>query len=694
MAEENQRSQMIRSLGETELRNFLLSHSIKEKHVTQLIQQGLDGQMLHDFTTGDFEQLGIPKAPAIQICNIRDKFLTDKVKERKASGKHQFVREFGKPPQPNLVYVKGNFLKQEIGASSLFEPAREFKSIIDSKEKLIKWLKKFIIGCLNRSCNGTIYFGVQDKPHGMVSGINIKKSDFHKYQDLVDQHFIVPGAIQFHGIRDSQLRNAVSMCVKPIQFVPVEGGGKDEELYVIEIDVEASWNICQEILFYTKPERTEPCEIYIRRGAHTFSKQVKGKYLHDDKEMKAIEEEILKYRKDRFQKEQEFNAAIEDFDTKLRRLVCQGRQRIEDEEFRYFLLYNKPDANGGADENLEYFQWISKIKWTLVLDFDVLRSFLKLTTNEETLVRKPKVFDVATIRQLLSRGSDELRRSMAFGEYTSWLACNKEDQDLKEWHGEDKGTIYKTLESMTDAEGIEDPRKIVLIVILDSMDAIDKISYIMKDLNTMGLAQSQFVCFYRDQSVMECLERKIGDIFHGELWNKQQVQLSSWSHLNSFFVEKTQLTFKYNGIQLPCSSPGLMIALNSTANDYYKKEGIDILGSKHCEDLKDRYNDDELTEYANREILGFFKGSEPTWELFYYSNPSCLPMTGKIYPGVIKREFVDSLVKDIGELNKYQNTIVARKRIIHQPGAGASTIAKHVLWKMVTTAFLTAASCP
>jgi len=334
---------------------------------------------------------------------------------------------------------------------------------------------------------------------------------------------------------------------------------------------------------------------------------------------------------------------------------------------------------------LEDFQWISKIKWTMVLDFDNDHSFLSLAAKDQELVRKPKLLEVSSVRHL--RNSEDLRKTVSFGEYTSWLQCNKDGKELKEWNQNEKGTIVKTLQFLTDVEAIEDQRKIVLIIILSSAESIDKISYIMKDLNTC-LTQNQFVCFYKDPQVLEKLEHKIGDIFYGEVWSRQTVHLTSWNHLSSFFAEKTKLTFNKCGMQFPCSSPGLSIPINSIVEDFYKAEGIEILGSKHCEELNDQLNSDELTQLANSEIKSFFKGSEPTWKLFYFSDPSSLSVTGKILPGVIKREYVNNLLKDVEELNKYQNHIVARKKIIHQPGAGASTIGKHVLWIQVKKKYI------
>ena len=68
-------SEKMRSFTEDELRKFLLSQSVSKKVIDQLLDQDLDGQMLHDFQVEDFEKLGIKKAPAVQLVNIRDKFL-------------------------------------------------------------------------------------------------------------------------------------------------------------------------------------------------------------------------------------------------------------------------------------------------------------------------------------------------------------------------------------------------------------------------------------------------------------------------------------------------------------------------------------------------------------------------------------------------------------------------------------------
>jgi hypothetical protein len=152
----------------------------------------------------------------------------------------------------------------------------KFKSILGVREeKFIFWVKKFVIGCLNRSCNGTIYFGVEDTEHGKVTGINISKNEAGKLQDILDQNFIGPSALQFMGTNLRELKTAVELCLKPVQLISITGGTEGEDLHVIEIDVESYWTNCQDLIFFAKINKSSSCEIFIRHGARTFLKEVK-----------------------------------------------------------------------------------------------------------------------------------------------------------------------------------------------------------------------------------------------------------------------------------------------------------------------------------------------------------------------------------------------------------------------------------
>jgi len=416
---------------------------------------------------------------------------------------------------------------------------------MDSEEKFIKWVKYFVIGCLNRRCNGTIYFGVQDNDHGMVTGVNILKSEFHKIQDLIDKNFVNQDALQFKGTKDKKMKTAVGMCLKPIQCVPVIGGEEGEEFHVIEIDVEPSWQNCEDCVFYAKREKNDPREIYIRKGA-SIEKKLIGKT--QKKEMDEISKEIHKYINARYEEERKLAIASEDLDEKLRRLICKGKAKIEDKEYRYFLLFNRIEFDG---INSDDFQWLTQIKWTLVIDVDHTKSNFKYVSENSDLVRKPKVFGVKDMDEELKEIAC-LERNISFGEYTTWLMCSSDEKSLKEWHNTDKGTINKMFSALTNVNAIVDKKKVIVIVLLASHESIEKLSYLLKDLHTQGLPQNQFVCLYNDKSNMETLDNKVGDIFEGDEWKNQKVHISHWNHLNCFLKQRTKSKFNSQGLELPC----------------------------------------------------------------------------------------------------------------------------------------------
>ena len=152
---------------------FLRDEGVSERNLEKIVLADLDGKMLHEFTIENFTTLGLPLAAAIQLENIRNNFCDahNGIQQSNSSLAHktkrteQIIRPF-LHPVGNVSYEKGNYVRHEIGPSSLCEPSREFKQffvkgkIEDYEVPFVKKLGKFLIACLNRRCNGTIYFGV------------------------------------------------------------------------------------------------------------------------------------------------------------------------------------------------------------------------------------------------------------------------------------------------------------------------------------------------------------------------------------------------------------------------------------------------------------------------------------------------------------------------------------------------------
>lgn len=105
---------------------------------------------------------------------------------------------------------------------------------------------RFICGCLNRRTNGTICFGVGDEKgkkymDGEIAGIGIDLNSIDLYTETLKN-----GILEcFH----KDTADIVKNCVSDPIFVKVKSHGENEVRYVIEVDVEASFKFCKNLVF-------------------------------------------------------------------------------------------------------------------------------------------------------------------------------------------------------------------------------------------------------------------------------------------------------------------------------------------------------------------------------------------------------------------------------------------------------------
>ena len=127
------------------------------------------------------------------------------------------------------------------------------------------------------------------------------------------------------------------------------------------------------------------------------------------------------------------------------------------------------------------------------------------------------------------------------------------------------------------------------------------------------------------------------------------------------------------------SSSNIPVPIKANVVDRYRAAGLDILAYNECDELR---NDPNLTEMANEVMMEFLKGKPPGWEVFFYNDESKIPYTSPVIKGLIERDLVDKLVKSLKSTAERTDKCMKIFPINHLPGTGATTIAKHVLWKL------------
>ena len=170
----------------------------------------------------------------------------------------QITRKFGKTAEPNLCYKTGSVIQHETEAGSSLEPAREFKlfnvsltpqNIEDIRLYFIQDFAIFSNACLNRRCNGTMFFGVgnsnnkhEQLKHGQIVGISLDKSQVEFFEEWIQDYFRGKDPICYDDENEDFLR--ASMAISPLYPIRT-----DEGRYIFEIDVEPKSSFCKEIFF-------------------------------------------------------------------------------------------------------------------------------------------------------------------------------------------------------------------------------------------------------------------------------------------------------------------------------------------------------------------------------------------------------------------------------------------------------------
>ena len=605
-------------------------------------------------------------------------------------------RKFGQKVSENLHYVEGTIMPTESGGSTLDDPAREYKLMelkenqdIDGeyKRSFIRKAGKFIIACLNKRCNGTMYLGIGDShgerfQHGQVVGLHLNALKKEWFQEMMTLHFIGKNPQYFKNVED-ELKYAVQNCVSPIRFVPLFGF---PNMYVVEFDVEPAEYICKSFIFYTydenptfqketgkKKKRKQhnqlPDRIYfIREGTGT------NRYDTDDKkELKEKVDNAIKER-EKLEKADRFNdrSIIANLD----RLLCQNRSTkiIDDVNYKLVLL------NAVGSSNATEITWIEKIKWHLILD-------LSMSGKKSSVVSKlysSKINSIARlssedISEIADKETKELLEESEIGERLLLITSSTKQES--DWFAKDFKAISELILQAFHPSKHDSSQPVICITLVGEETLLNKASAILSRFS-QRIGPDQIVCLGENKALIKKFERLLDSskFILGEQGYKQ-FQVVPWNQLNAFVLERIKKVV-YSGMKI-VSGSGILVDLDPEFIKINQEHKIDILPSNFGDEIYDMPKEKKETFCleGNQAIKRYLQGGEPTWTVFAFSNDD-YPTVQPIIKGVIKRELVQNIQDDLKASINFKDRCVFRKRIVHQPGSGATTIGKHVLWEL------------
>jgi hypothetical protein len=536
----------------------------------------------------------------------------------------------------------------------------------DIEIPLVTRYVKFLVGCLNARINGTISFGVSDFVTTVKKGIHLPKEKWKMIHDIMENHIYGLNPIQFQEVRPEMLA-AIRQCARPPVFIPIRRTNGEADYVVIECDVHPTSQACRNTIFFRKikldplKKKKITREIYLRQGTSTVQ-------INEDKS----EFEVLRAAARLSDEEQlEMGQVPSTVEDRLARLLCQGHQRIDDDIYSYILVIDK------LSNVSDFKEWLPNIKWSFVLDFDSSAAMLNQVKDDFTM---PPVFlTMAEVKQEFAKcvTNERFRRSVEYGHRTVWLSCSEDNKTYQSWIQEAKTTITKTVHAMTDEAAIQSQKRLIFLYVLES-SFYRHITDLLVDACGIVHQTSQLIAVTTDKSTENFILSHLRPTLGQEWLQKQCLRISSWNFLKTLMINRIDKPLP-PGLTIPCSSGEAGIEISTATHEKFRKVNIDILASNQCHEQNFSIGAINTTVNKGNEIIKlFFKGGKPSWELFFYSSMKIKNML----PGPVERPHVMDITKAVKELLQKKANPVQVKKIVHQSGSGASTIAMNVLWNV------------
>ncbi|XP_046359717.2 sterile alpha motif domain-containing protein 9-like isoform X1 [Haliotis rufescens] len=564
----------------------------------------------------------------------------------------------------------------------MITPSIEFKYFCSSLdtvnqnspiEKFLKETLRFACGCLNRRRNGTIYFGIaDDKPvdgikrrHGQVVGFPIMEVDMDsktKYADALNE-------AKSKCFDSPEANIAAKECIKTPVFVKVAPSSEQVPLFVMEVDIEPYSSFCEGIKF--KLDLTKICKkklnpfLFVRDDAETRRIDSKEEELHFvrtlskwDQKRKIEERSVSR----QFSTENDHKYLAE----KLCNKLCRHSNHFNLSLWP-ILVSSKPSDE--LKENLlKALSFISNIHWSAVFEFDDESSCNGLckhffSTPQTTLTSGEIFRDV--------ENNNDLRDQLKLPENNVFIYCNGRSEIRKphlrkrDWKKQYSPNVKAAINFFQQRSVIPLGRTIILFL-LQGND-FDGFLHIFGEMITFFDSQTILLC--EDRNIFKSFKEQalLQDIVDLEDLERNCIVGMTWEQTNDTInallgVEKQSVT------SIPTSTGG---AVDVELKVQESWNTLQILSYNQCEDRQFETPLDKQ-QFGKEKELKFYQGNRVEWWNFFFEGHV---MTRHCFRN-LRNKVHDALTGQ-----KSDKTKVVPIILNHEPGAGGSTLVRHILWE-------------
>ncbi|XP_077058253.1 sterile alpha motif domain-containing protein 9-like [Siphateles boraxobius] len=555
----------------------------------------------------------------------------------------------------------------ETGLIDLIQPCHEFKEFTRQEDNIMNQFTyeviRFAAACMNIRTNGTIHFGVKD--NGEIEGIGIpNKDDFNQQQS---------NAIVRHFYKDYV--EIAKRCIKPPRFVEVlKADMKSAGKYVIEVDIEPSSIVCEELYFDTynveknedkkkkKKKKTNKVDkSFFKRDSSNTRSLITADSSKEYKEYitPANMQRLSQLRKDAEEKHLSVvKHSVQG--SKLCEMITGGSQSLDRSHFAWYILV----ANKSHPVQLENLDFLFYMDPVAVLDFDPESA----ESGLNKLLEERKTSNVHLPAQYKVTGAvEDISNKLKLTKNTSWVFCNgginKENpSDVDNWLTE-KGSSVRDVVSFLCRKDVVHRKKLLTIFLLLSQvsDANDPL------LETFGMflqelnGGNQILCISDNETTYTYWKDLIKGRYGVDISSRCIYELS-FAEVNGTILSLWSENRKSSRF-LPCGGGSNVVLPQKTEQSL---ETLSVLCVNQC----DGGNEDKQKHQEN-----FYKGGKVSWWNFFFSEqPGSMPF--------IKRDKLDYIINTIIPDIRRRKRACEFFNIFHLPGCGGTTLAMHVLWTL------------
>lgn len=588
----------------------------------------------------------------------------------------------------NKCYTQLNFLPPESGTSNYIDPVHEYKEFTntenatkdDKKMKFCNEVFRFAAACMNARTNGTIHFGVRDKPHGEIIGVHIENSE--TYVNYIDQ-------MMNKYFEEKQL-DLAKQCIRPPRFVRVLCQDNTKSaLYVIEVDVVPAHAYCHSQIFHTyeqvfkdnnwKKSKEKCC--FLRDGAS--SKDMLANVQHNVAELKSFYTQTKD--RDNARKTAEDNQRknlrkSKEHGSKLVSLLTGNRDTLDNSYYKWYILV----VNKSQESQTRNLDFMHEVPWFAVLDFDpesIISGLCKAFQEK----RKPSLHDPSQYKNMDNVTNEKLEELKLY-QKTAWIFCNgrmdfEESQDYKPlsyklWQKEKAADVRQLVSFLIRKDVLERGKFLVVFLLLSTVeDPVDPMNEVFSAFYQGLNGMTDILCICESEESFQS-------------WRGLQTRLVSEEEMEERCIYSLDIE-NVNGTVLKLksdtrSSSRFLPSHNGSSTILHRKDedlmaSLNILCANECHDTEMESNESKFKDFIKAQEEHFYKGGKATWWNFYFSL--------KKYTGpFIERDIHKKLKEQIEWWSKCDKQISVKIiTLFHYPGCGGTTTAMHVLWELRDT---------